>query len=757
MYSTTSNIAIKFICNNKKGTESYGKRIFNAIKNTDGEITDVGIDNKIEVITFYMKHTIEIQLGKRESEELPFSFDLLMRLLRTGHFTSLKKITIDNVFLHGENIKILLKTLTNLEEIIITNCRVHYPRFVLNDFGSFPNLKILNLSNNSINEFIMDPIIAPNLIDLDLSLNSLRHIDFGGYECQIKYLNIGENLLYKFPEEILCLSQLVLLNLGGNEFYRVPENISKLINLQSLCLTNNKIKELPDSIKNLTELQELNVSNNILSVLPQLNNLKQLRKLDLSNNCMSQFFNNYTVFKDTSIEELNLSGNKIVTTINNTISDHFKSIKILDVSNNSINSSFFLNNFKNVTEVNISKNKLSTFYLKDSLENLEKLDLSYNDIGTFSDDIINQFNLKILNISNNRITKIPEDKICNLLYLKHFNLRNNKIVDIPESFKLMSSLVSVDISENPINDNKTCNIVMIDYLENLGRKTVQLKDDFIDDPYMVEMIKTIDDITKRSHESVPTTSIDTKIDRNQSRVNTPVINHRYAELDIHNITNNYPLQNPTHHTNPYEEKITYRNGQVQHPKYNLYSQAGYNQSKYSPQKSLISVRTVLINILRDFIVSYPQLCTIEELGFLIENCNYLTKDVKCILISNCENNKIIDGLGKTFTELMCHVFNYINCSRLDDQQLLYYNLNYHLTRFKNCIIEKHIECIVMALDGINDSVTNGVSDIENMITTVMEVRKTNLNINDRHIVLKNKMTEDYYTDAQYNICLQYLK
>jgi len=64
----------------------------------------------------------------------------------------------------------------------------------------------------------------------------------------------------------------------------------------------------------------------------------------------------------------------------------------------------------------------------------------------------------------------------------------------------------------------------------------------------------------------------------------------------------------------------------------------------------------------------------------------------------------------------------------------------------------------MALDGINDSVINGVSDIENMITTVINVYKMQINnASERRNMLKNKLiVEDYYTETQYTVCEKYL-
>jgi len=590
MYSTESKYAIKFICEKEKNTMSYGKQIFNLIKNSKGEITETRITESTKIISYYMRHVTEIQLDKRESEELPFSFDLLLRLLRTKCFTKLAKIKIDNIFLQKENIKILLKELTNLEEITITNCKLHDPKFVFDiEYGNFKNLKVLDLSNNLINEFIMDTTIAPNLTNLDLSFNSLRHIDFGGWEHGMKYLNIEENFFNKFPVEILCFSELIYLNIRQNEISEIPESIQKLVSLQNLYASSNKIKILPQSIKVLTYLRELDISDNLIDSIPKLEDLKNLKKINLSNNSFANFNLVFTNLTNTNVEELDLSGNKMATIYSPT-AHNLPSIKIVNLSNTSATMGTF-NIFKNAEEINFSKNKLSYFYTKESFNNLAKLDLSHNELTTISDDIINLYSVKTLNLSNNKIPKIPEDKIYNLMFLQHLNLEHNKIIDIPESLKFMSLLTSVNVSDNPINYAKVCNVQMLRYLNNLDKGTKSPQDNIMDEYDMLKLAKTVNEIINIPNK---TNLLEISVQPTQEKLN---FNQRTAPISEENYKgNNTTAKLDSYNKSSYEQKINYNR-----------PYAGYNQSKYSPQqKSFISIRIVLINVLRDFIVNFPQ-------------------------------------------------------------------------------------------------------------------------------------------------------
>jgi Leucine-rich repeat (LRR) protein len=737
MYNTTSNTGIKLF-SEREDSKTWSSRVCNAIMK-NGYITDNSINDGLKFAEFYFERTTEITLGPLEKDDLPFSLDLLMRLLKTKLFSKLKKVHLYGVFLLRENLSILLETLSHVEEIKLNNCRLHQISLILDDkIGPMKNLKVLDLSNNQIHEITIDPTTMPELEHLNLDSNGLRYISFMGYNASIKYLDLQENLFSKFPEEVLCLSELVYLDISNNTFERIPNTIYKLHNLQHLDISHNKIRELPDTIKELNELSELQVSDNLLSNLPVMGGLPKLKKLNVSNNRLLHLFSNTLTFKNSCIEELDVSGNGIVSiTITTYYDNYLYKLKGFNLSRNNITATHFINNLKTLENIDLSHNKLSTCYFTITLDSLKVIDLSHNEMMVINDGIFNQYNLKYLDVSHNKISKIP-DQINNLPYLKSLCLQYNKITDIPINIKFMQNLKHINLYENPINLNNPSNIEMNEYVSNLNSKAGNKNKN-----KKVEQNKSIQDIDKMQEEAFANTARDveeilklkiisddtpTHYDRqnggNSARPNTPIVPRKVnttALLDSFNI------------------------------------QTSYQNRGFSVDSNVITLRTVLINTLRDFIVFNPQACSIDEMYFLISNCNVFSRDVKDLLLSQCDNGKIIDGWGKTFMDFLCHIFSFINHSSTDEQYLMYDNLNYNLGRYKKCTIEKHIECIILSLDGICENMIHSISDIENMIQIVMDVSNEAVDFHDYKCKnLKEKFEDEFYTEAQFSICQKYI-
>jgi len=100
--------------------------------------------------------------------------------------------------------------------------------------------------------------------------------------------------------------------------------------------------------------------------------------------------------------------------------------------------------------LNLSHNRITT--IPDSIFgflHLEHLDLSFNDIETLPDGICLLENLKKLNLSNNSMRKLPKN-IDQLSSLQKINLISNQLEHLPISMGNIPTLQVILISDNPL-------------------------------------------------------------------------------------------------------------------------------------------------------------------------------------------------------------------------------------------------------------------------------------------------------------------
>ncbi|CAD8206714.1 unnamed protein product [Paramecium pentaurelia] len=80
-------------------------------------------------------------------------------------------------------------------------------------------------------------------------------------------LDLSNNLLHQFPNQLKTYTKLKILNLSFNQIQQIPIKFH-LPNLEKLILSDNQIKQLPSSLFKLNTLKELNLNNNNIEYLP---------------------------------------------------------------------------------------------------------------------------------------------------------------------------------------------------------------------------------------------------------------------------------------------------------------------------------------------------------------------------------------------------------------------------------------------------------------------------------------------------------
>ncbi|ROT71983.1 leucine-rich repeat-containing protein 58 [Penaeus vannamei] len=175
----------------------------------------------------------------------------------------------------------------------------------------FANLKMLDLSNNSlthVNDFVLhlpelqtlylrNNSLTDDSLPKELStLSKLRELNLSGnqftavptqlYEMSaLKYLYLGNNRITEVLPDIRAMQGLQVLHLGGNCLESVPDELGELQQLGALVLCDNRLCDLPRAISNLTRLRSLLLHKNNLCCLPVgAVKLRSLTELSLRDN-----------------------------------------------------------------------------------------------------------------------------------------------------------------------------------------------------------------------------------------------------------------------------------------------------------------------------------------------------------------------------------------------------------------------------------------------------------------------------------------
>ena len=157
----------------------------------------------------------------------------------------------------------------------MTNLLYTLPDYV----GSLTNLKVLYIYGDRRKYSPIRDGNPPRYMCLKVLPSSIGNL------VNLKKLYLSGNELKTLPKSIGNLKNLKILDLSKNCLRALPESIGNLKNLKELSLHENYLETLPESIGNLKNLTELSPYENRLKTLPEsIGNLENLKKLDLCEN-----------------------------------------------------------------------------------------------------------------------------------------------------------------------------------------------------------------------------------------------------------------------------------------------------------------------------------------------------------------------------------------------------------------------------------------------------------------------------------------
>ncbi|XP_059066533.1 receptor-like protein EIX1 [Cryptomeria japonica] len=357
-------------------------------------------------------------------------FDVWVRNLRSLEFLDMSEV---NLTMSSEHWGEALSGLANLSQIDMYWCKLSGN---IPDLSNLTRLSHLELGSNSF------PFELPTWFENVSSLVSL-HLE-------------GCDLIGSIPSNFMPRSKLSVLSIGNNNWkgklsfflnhssslvamYLNSCNLGRVISpvitnfskLETLYLRWNNLQGgIPSSLDSLSSLATLNLSYNQLTgqIPPFLCDVSALRELHLSHNQLSGTIPD-CILKMSSLKVLSLSSNGLTGNISLQLFDNLSHLQELDLSENQFH------------------NNISTSWVP-QFAHLEQLVLgSCNIEGNFPPFLSQQFQLNVLDLSDNSIEGNLPSWLWDLPNLSFLNLSNNMLEgSLPR--KISHTFMTVDLHGN---------------------------------------------------------------------------------------------------------------------------------------------------------------------------------------------------------------------------------------------------------------------------------------------------------------------
>ncbi|KAK4624053.1 Phosphatase 1 regulatory subunit SDS22 [Fulvia fulva] len=233
----------------------------------------------------------------------------------------------------------------------------------------YKNIKRLCLRQNQIQRIELPESSRPQLEELELYDNLIKHID-GVEDCTaLTQLDLSYNKI-KHIKHLAKLTKLDHLYFVQNRISKI-EGLEELTQLTYLELGANRIKEI-DGIETLTKLESLWLGQNKITELKGLSTLSNLRSLSIQANRLTSLNGIESI---PQITELYVSDNKITSL---EPLRHNTKLEMLDFQSNPISSLAGLEDLKELENVWASNCQVDSFQeIERALKDKEKLDEVY--------------------------------------------------------------------------------------------------------------------------------------------------------------------------------------------------------------------------------------------------------------------------------------------------------------------------------------------------------------------------------------------
>ncbi|RLV89675.1 Adenylate cyclase [Spathaspora sp. JA1] len=414
----------------------------------------------------HLKNLTHLKLNSNQLSTLPKSF---------GKLKNLQVLNLSSNYFHSYP-----ECINELIDLIELDLSFNDIKTLPESLGKLAKLQKLNLSSNKLTKNLPSYLI--NLVELkrlDIRFNQITSVDILGLLPKLEVAYATKNNISTFNDQVESLrllhfdknpiteinfSQrmeiLNILDLSKAKITSIaPEFIQKIPNIEKLVLDKNHLVTLPNNIDSLTKLAVLSIYGNQLQNLPlEISKLTSLQYLDLHSNNLQSLPEEIWNLKSLSV--LNVSSN-ILTSFPKVPLDIVKSVgkqakKDMDDQQQHAPHSESTSLVDGLRMLTMSDNRLSDdcFEPISFLTSLKSLNLSYNELLEIPEGAITRLTkLNELYLSGNGLTTLPSEDLDTLKSLKLLYVNGNKLVTLPAELSKLTNLQHLDVGSNQLKYN----------------------------------------------------------------------------------------------------------------------------------------------------------------------------------------------------------------------------------------------------------------------------------------------------------------
>ena len=338
---------------------------------------------------------------------------------------------------------------------------------IISELKSCKNLEKLTLRNLNIKDMEEIGELSDKLNYLDLYYNKIDKLKGLEDKISLTSLNLGYNNL-KDLEGLENLKNLKNLILNNNQITNITP-LSANISLTTLDLKGNtgidgnRLNYRGENLKALDKIGEiLDRGGSINLDIDKLGLFTNYKILDLSNQNLETLEGLEGL---TELKHLNLTSNKL-TLEDEKSQEILKSMTYLEnlyLVNNNITNIEAINNLKNLKNLYIAGNNINLQEIQDIISNLTTLTVSTEVLKTITNCDINK--ITTLNLITSNLTEIPD--LSKFSKLTKLSLYNNPNISNFNMISKIASLESLDLNNNNLH-GRTINLSKLTNLTNLN-------------------------------------------------------------------------------------------------------------------------------------------------------------------------------------------------------------------------------------------------------------------------------------------------
>lgn len=266
------------------------------------------------------------------------------------------------------------------------------------------------------------------------------------YATELESFNISYNLIESLPADLFVDPvELRSIDLSFNQLVFLPENIFPNLKNVSIFLHGNHLIRLASKTFYFPELKTLTLNDNRLIEFNVDFFYEKLPKQQSSEIVVYHRRRREIDNEEVPIDKIILANNPMT---NNT--EIRLRAKVIDVRSTNAQSCFIFPETGIFQADNNAIESVSSSNETDAENNLlTELYLSYNNISDVN--FLSEFvNLKIVDLSHNRISRFDSKLLQNMHYLKRLNLAHNLLVKFDYSIPILIGPIELDLSHNQL-------------------------------------------------------------------------------------------------------------------------------------------------------------------------------------------------------------------------------------------------------------------------------------------------------------------